>query len=51
MRRMVNGMPAGQLQGVRDIKDEWDAEGAHDRKSAHVNDQIMIAEAHTPFRQ
>src|ERR1051325_1398598 len=42
---------AGQLQRVRDIEDDGRAELAHDRKRAHVNHQIIVAEACATLRQ
>ena len=40
-----------QLQRVRNIENYGSAELAHDGKRAHVNDQIVVAEAHAAFRQ
>ena len=36
---------ARQLQAVRDVEDDRDAQLAHDRKRAHVHDEVVIAEA------
>src|ERR1043165_407166 len=36
---------ARQLQAVRHVEDYGDAETAHDRKRAHVNDEVVVAEA------
>src|SRR5215213_9183366 len=40
-----------QLQRVCDIEDDGRAEFAHDRKRAHINHQIIVAEACAPLRQ
>ena len=36
---------ARQLQAVRDVVDDGIAERAHDRKRAHVDDEVVVAEA------
>ena len=36
---------AGQLQAVRDVVDDRVAERAQDREGAHVDDEVVVAEA------
>src|ERR1043165_6286 len=42
---------ARQLQAVRHVEDDGDAETAHDRKRAHVNDEVVVAEAEAALRE
>ena len=39
----------GQLQAVRDVEDDGVAELAEHRQRAHVDDQVVVAEAHAAF--
>src|ERR1044072_8263130 len=43
--------PARQLQRMRHIKNYEHAKLAHDRKRAHVDDQIVITKTRAAFRQ
>ena len=42
---------ARQLHAVRRVKDHGVAPLLHDRKAAHIHDQVVIAEACAAFRQ
>src|ERR1051325_1838571 len=43
--------PARQLQRVRHVKNHRHAKPAHDRKGAHIDDEVVITKARTAFRQ
>ena len=43
--------PAGQLHGVRRVEHDRISEGAHDRETAHVDDEVIVAEARAALGQ